>query len=101
MATSFDGANRRKHERRPANFHAALLVQGARHECTVVDISPGGAKLSLAQSFEPATNGQIDLGQLGEFPVRVCWCRDGATGVQFLMPPREIVDLVIELAKST
>jgi len=92
------GANRRQHERKDASFNAEITLGEERRGCTILDISPGGARLKPLDGTEKGQEGTLHLGKLGDFPVTVAWCREGATGVQFQMPPDEVVNVVMAIA---
>ena len=58
-------------------------------DCTVRDISEGGAKLQLDPSLEVSANFDLLLvKELQIIPVRIRWRRRGFMGVQFSGPRR-------------
>ena len=79
--------------------HRRIVVEDARIvdkrggwsliDCTVRDISQGGAKLQLDPSVEiPANFDLLLVKELQIIPVRIRWRRRGFMGVQFSGPRR-------------
>lgn len=55
-------------------------------DCTVLDISPGGAKLQTANPLPPQTAIVLSLQHGGEFSGAVAWQQGSVMGVAFATP---------------
>ena len=57
MSSNFQGAERRAFGRRPTHLHALIFTRGFRPiRCVVKDISEGGARLEMSESFRLPLN---------------------------------------------
>ncbi len=55
-------------------------------DCTVLDISPGGARLQTANPLPPRTAMLLRLNHGGEFSGKVAWQQGSVMGVAFAAP---------------
>jgi hypothetical protein len=62
---------------------AVLAVPGARHQCRVLDISQGGAKIVTGSMLDVAEQGVLEVEWLGKIPATVQWVRGDNTGIAF------------------
>lgn len=87
MTTPIDYDDRREHPREPTALRARVFYgQGMAHwaDCTIVDLSKGGARLSISAIY-PLPSRFVVLQLLGGmvYDVRVRWRRGDLTGVSF------------------
>ena len=88
-------ADRRIYPRVPVALPAFLQANGDRHPVQLLDLSPGGAKLSSPLDLGVGTTATLDCGTLGRAVV-VRWQSAGVLGVSFdtELDAREIAALV-------
>lgn len=87
-------ANRRRFRR-----HAVLLTAKFHRgktsvDCTIVDLSPTGAKLKLAQPISDKAVGTLENDRFGMIPGEVVWSSGEAVGIRFLDQPGWIAGLL-------
>lgn len=83
----------RKAERRIVNLAAALREEGAKNAAIVVlDISIGGFKAELSESFEEGSEVWLKLPGFEAKRSRVIWVRGAEAGCEFESPlhPRDL-----------
>jgi hypothetical protein len=66
---------------------ATLRAVNGLYDCMVLDISRGGAKLSLGEPHAVASAVTLVLGGFGAFRAERVWQRGEFLGVRFLDPP--------------
>ena len=90
-----DVADRRVYPRVEVALPAFLEVAGERHHVQLLDVSPGGAKVSFAASLPIGTTVNLDCGTLGR-PAVVRWQHGEFLGVCFEseLDAREVSALV-------
>ncbi len=81
---------RRRHDRRSLLWTATIEVRGKRFEGTIVDLSPGGARLRFDAALTQGDELNLILKQLDVLGGRVVWQREGEAGIQFMLAPEEI-----------
>jgi hypothetical protein len=77
-------SDRRQHRRCPLNWPGTLHAGGASVALDVVDISAGGAKLSLPLSFEDPGAVVLQIDRIGSFLAEIVWQDGDGAGVRFL-----------------
>lgn len=82
---------------------AGILELGdSSHDCDVVDISAGGAKLCLADAevaLAPGTAVELVVDEEIAFAGRIAWARDSQAGIEFADAPElvaEVLPLVLD-----
>ena len=75
-------ADRRVYPRVEVALPAFLQADGERHSVQLLDLSPGGAKLSCAVVFATGTAVMLDCGTLAR-PAVVRWKSEGVVGICF------------------
>lgn len=75
-------ADRRVYPRVEVALPAFLQAQGERHAVQLLDLSPGGAKLSCPVAFPSGTAVMLDCGTLAR-PAVVRWRSEGVVGICF------------------
>ena len=78
--------DRRKFVRKPTFLRAVVADANGQNpqDCTVLDISAGGAQVSAAASY--ATGAQVcllDVGNQVAYIAKVAWSKDGRSGLSF------------------
>lgn len=81
---------RRRHDRRSLLWTATIEVRGKRFEGTIVDLSPGGARLRFDTAVAQGDELNLVLKELDGLGGRVVWQREGEAGIQFMLAPEEI-----------
>ncbi|HAK88956.1 MAG: hypothetical protein A2077_00305 [Nitrospirae bacterium GWC2_46_6] len=90
--------HRRQHDRRNVLLKAGIIMEGQRYDCSILNISTGGAKV---QAVFPAGKGrivQLEIGDFGLFSGTVVWRTDREMGIEFDHDPAEIAEVIIGLA---
>jgi hypothetical protein len=65
---------------------AVLLVHRLRHECRVIDISQGGAKIRTGATLKVDDQVTLEVEWLGKILGNVRWVLDDTTGIAFRDP---------------
>jgi hypothetical protein len=100
---------RRRHRRKPVRHAARLLVgprslsgrleeHGVWHECVIMDISPGGAKISLEALLEIGAPVRLEVGAFGKFPAEIAWAAPREFGLRFVAAAETMTEVVMGLA---
>jgi hypothetical protein len=73
---------------------ATLRVTGGFFECMVLDVSSGGAKLTMGDHFvlSPGVNVTLIMPPYGTFRAQAIWQRRSVAGIRFLDPPDAVAD---------
>lgn len=102
-------SERRRHLRKPVRQAARLLIAGGRlagrleehgvwHDCLILDISPGGAKVSVDAALELGASVRLEIGRFGRFAAEVAWIGAREFGLRFKGAPEEMSEVVLGLA---
>lgn len=75
---------RREHRRVGIDRAGELLLGPLRFPCAIVDVSAGGAQLSLGETIAPLSPATLRIVNVGALHCRVVWNKGGRTGVRFL-----------------
>lgn len=81
------GADRRERRglsRKGALWRAKLDTPAGNFDCEVLNLSPRGAKIQLAQPLAVSQPVTLILEPLGEYSGTVAWCRGDCIGVRIL-----------------
>lgn len=81
---------RRRFERKQLLWAATVEVRGQRFEGTIVDLSPGGARIKFDAAVATGEELTLVLKQLDDLGAKVVWQREGEAGLQFLLAPEEV-----------
>jgi hypothetical protein len=84
---------RRAHERYPAGYAGRVTFGTLSFPCAIVDMSVGGAQLSLEQTvvIKPWTVVTLHIENFGAFHGRVVWSRGERHGIQFFDVARSVI----------
>jgi hypothetical protein len=81
---------RRRHDRQPLSWTATIEVRGKRFEGTIIDLSPGGARLRFDAGTARGDELTLVLKELDGLGARVVWQQPGEAGIQFMLGPEEV-----------
>lgn len=87
----------RVYPRETLHTSAEIMVDEQWHDCSLVNISPTGARLHISLQVERGKDAVIKLGEYGKFKATVAWCHDGEVGVKFDHDPAEMTRVLIEM----
>ena len=71
---------------------AKLVFGGAILDCTVLDLSPSGARLSLGAPARFSGNFALHMPGGSVYAARLCWARGREVGLEFIGEPRLALD---------
>lgn len=90
--------NRRAHERKSSILTATVTAGEAVINCTVQDISIGGAQILASLDLSSGRHVVLNLDPYGEMPAEVAWCRRGKLGLRFEGDPQVMAEIVMSIA---
>ena len=108
-AAAFAGAGkagmadtRRRYRRWSVNLSGNVLVDDEPRFCAIYDISPGGARVQVAEGDEVAIGRQVmlEVDGFGEIPAEVRHSAHGFLGLRFTYEPEEEVEFARHLVAS-
>ena len=91
-----DPRERRKFPRCSVLMSGTVRALGIEVPCVVQNISLGGARLRVMERLHHEGEAILNIPRFGDFDAAVSWQSDDAMGVQFLMAPQDVVDLIGE-----
>jgi hypothetical protein len=74
----------RAHKRHLVSWDATLHQDGHAWECKVADVSPGGAKIRIAECLTINSEVILTIDRRGDFPGEVRWQEENFAGIRFL-----------------
>lgn len=74
---------RRRHSRLPVYWEGRILHDEGEEVCTVLDFSPGGARIQTEHRIPLDAPISLKLTESGEFAGHIAWIAAEAMGVQF------------------
>lgn len=90
--------DQRAYERRTVLVAARIHDGEEWHECRIVNISLGGAKLRTGRRIDPGATVLLDIERFGRFSGTVVWRHSEELGITFTHNPDEVADMVMGLA---
>ena len=81
------GRERRRHWREPCVCDARLLHKTGESPCTVIDLSPGGAKVRTDEPLRAYQEVTLKMTQEGAFAGEVAWVGSDSVGLHFTHHP--------------
>jgi len=78
---AFEGPARRKHPRKDVFWVGQITTPAGIHECRVLNLSPGGAKVKLWTFVWASQAVTLTLDSVGIFTGVVAWRRNGCIGL--------------------
>ena len=85
---------RRRFHRLPVIWAGRLDRQVNDIDCTILNVSPGGAKLQLADSEPCPARVTLQSPRFGQLKGRVVWHRHDLVGLAFVQAPAQVADAV-------
>jgi hypothetical protein len=84
---------RREHPRHDAGYAGRITFGTLSYHCTVVDLSVGGAQLSISETvrIRPWTVVTLHIENFGAFHGRAVWSRGDRHGIQFFDVARAVM----------
>ena len=89
---------KRKNARESTRTQARIMVDGNWHDCRIVNISTGGAKLQIGWRMSHGIAVVLQIGSFGQFDATVAWQQDGEMGVRFTHDAGEMAGVIMGLA---
>lgn len=77
------GAEQRKYLRRKVIWSARVLSAIGDRQCTVFNISRGGAQIKLDATLDPCSSVELTIPGVGKLPGWVAWSNYDRAGIQF------------------
>ncbi len=88
--TSWSAHHTRRHPRDAVLWSALLYCEGVIHDCAILNISAGGAKLSIPGPISTSALVTLTIFRYGDYPAQVVWQYGSLVGLRFLENPRDI-----------
>jgi len=89
---------KRAHDRRTILVEARIMAYGKWHDCRILNISAGGAKLQLGIQILQDSVVQLEIGSFGQFGGTVVWQNGEDLGIKFTHSPAEMTEVVMGIA---
>ena len=90
--------HKRKDTREAILTEAKIMVDGGWHNCRILNISTGGAKLQTDRHISHGIAVSLQIGKFGQFGAIVAWQQGGELGVKFTHDASEIAGVIMGLA---
>ena len=88
----------RKDTRETILTQARIMADGDWHNCRILNISTGGAKLQIDRRISHGTPISLQIGEFGQFGATVAWQQDTEVGVKFTHDALEMAAVIMGLA---
>ncbi|GEQ97011.1 hypothetical protein JCM17844_06480 [Iodidimonas gelatinilytica] len=95
------GKERRNHPRRSVIWMGTLKVGEFSFSCRVLDLSLAGARIRLALPLKRGAPVTLTISRCGDLPAEICWHKDDRLGLNFILPPQEVRQLLGDHAVAT
>lgn len=100
---------RRRHPRKPVDvparlqdaaheLHARLEVNHHWHDCRIVNISPGGAKVQIKDELIRGKRAHLKIENFGQFSAHIVWRSGDEIGLHFDESTDKMAEVVVGLA---
>jgi hypothetical protein len=89
---------KRKHSRESILIKSEIMVDGDWHDCKILNISTGGAKLQAGKHIGHGIEIFLQIGKFGRISATVAWQNGGELGVKFTRDELEVAELLMGLA---
>ncbi len=86
--------SQRRYARCSVIWHGELETVDGTRECTILNMSAGGAKIRMEVPPVQGTRVVLKTLRFGDFPGSVRWSGENAAGIQFDSAPEEIADRI-------
>lgn len=89
---------KRKYARESTSIQATLMVDEDWHDCRILNISVGGAKLQIDRRLGHGVAVVLQIGNFGQYNAIVAWQQEDEFGVNFSHNAEEMGDVIMGLA---
>lgn len=89
---------KRKDTRETILSKAKVRVDGEWHDCRILNISTGGAKLQIDRHINHGIAVALQIGDFGQFSATVAWQQSGEIGIKFTHDAIEMAGVIMGLA---
>ncbi|MFZ2301689.1 MAG: PilZ domain-containing protein [Gallionella sp.] len=94
-----DGTEYKRKDTRESILTQARIMAGEGwHNCRILNISTGGAKLQTDRRIGHGTAVLLQIGEFGQFSATVAWQQDTEIGVKFTHDALEMAAVIMGLA---
>ena len=94
---SLQGAeDKRRFPRRPVLWRGHIDNAGLKVDCTIWNISRGGARISLKHRIDFDNGVTLTIDRFGSVPCDIAWTRNSDVGLQFQGDPRDVCQSLAE-----
>lgn len=90
--------SRRNYARRTVLVEARIMEDGQWRDCSILNISAGGAKLLLSSGINQEMPLMLEIGSFGQFGCTVVRQSGEELAVKFTHDPAEMMEVVMGLA---
>jgi hypothetical protein len=87
-------ASLRRTVRKLVLWAAKIEAGGRNHDCVVVDLSLGGARLHMASPIAKGESVLLTVQRFGAFRAEVAWEKERSIGIRFMEDQKRILDLI-------
>lgn len=87
---------KRKFPRRPVLWRGHIVNDGLKVDCTVWNISRGGARITLKHHVDFDNGVVLNIDRFGSVPCEIAWARNSDLGLQFQSDPKEVCEGLAE-----
>lgn len=98
MSEPSNPADGRKFERKDILFGAKLVVDDAKIDCDIVNISFGGVQIRASRSIKAGAKVTLEIDPFGVFATEIRWCRKPDIGLKFNEDSTKVAELVMAIA---
>jgi PilZ domain len=87
---------KRKFPRRPVLWRGHIMNDGLKVDCTVWNISRGGARITLKHHVDFDNGVTLIIDRFGGVPCDIAWSRNEELGLQFQSDPKDVCESLAE-----
>lgn len=87
---------KRKFPRRPVLWRGHIINDGLKVDCTVWNISRGGARITLKHHVDFDNGVTLIIDRFGSVPCDIAWMRKEELGLQFQSDPKDVCESLAE-----
>jgi hypothetical protein len=87
---------KRRFPRRPVLWRGHIINDGLKVDCTVWNISRGGARITLKHHVDFDNGVILNIDRFGSVPCEIAWTRNVDLGLQFQNDPKDVCEGLAE-----
>ena len=87
---------KRRFPRRPVLWRGHIVNDGLKVDCTVWNISRGGARITLKHHVDFDNGVTLNIDRFGSLPCEIAWARNDDLGLQFQSDPKDVCQSLAE-----